>query len=148
MYYKPYVDRLFREAPDRFDDTRRNPVTGSRWVRGVDAVAPQKRAACRALVNRAWAAWDSPGMPPLPLSYEEREKLKGHGGVDYIWSVFARSLEAQRPAAAHPSFEEYACGVMASPFAPNFIKQDHELLKRYPPRPMPGLGPGLMWRSG
>jgi hypothetical protein len=147
MYFRPYVDRLFRQAPDRLSPTRRNPITGSCWVRGIDRTSTQKRAACRALVARARFAWNNPGMPPLPLSYAEREELKGNGGVDYIVSVFARSLEAQKyDGTAHPCFPIYARGVMASPFSPDFIKQDQELLKCYPPRSLDGLGPGLYWR--
>src|SRR6476661_6109886 len=116
MNYRPYVDRLFREAPDRLSPTRENPITGSCWVRGIDRTGPQKRAACLALVAQARFAWDNPGMPPLPLSYAEREELKRHGGVNYIVSWFARSLEGQKYGLAHPRFVLYACGVMASPF--------------------------------
>jgi hypothetical protein len=49
--------------------------------------------------------------------------------------------------AGHPRFEEYARGVMASPLAPDFVRNDPELLKRYPPTPLAGLGAGLIWRS-
>ena len=146
MDFRPYVDRLFREAPDRLSPTRQNPVTGSSWVSGLDRPGPQKRAARRALVAREVFAWKNPGMPPLPLSYAEREKLKGKSGVDYIVSVYARSLKAQKyRSIAHPCFPIYARGVMASPFSPDFIIQDQALLKRYPPRPLGGLGPGLYW---
>jgi len=146
MDFRPYVDRLFREAPDRLNSTRQNPVTGSSWVSGVDRPGPQKRAACRALVAREWFAWDNPGISPLPLSYAEREKLKGKSAVDYIVSVYARSLATQKyRTAIHPRFRDYARGVMASPFTPDFIKHDPAILKDYPPRPLGGLGPGLYW---
>jgi hypothetical protein len=112
----------------------------------VDPIGPQKRAASRALVARAWFEWDNPGLPPLPLSYDERENLKGHGGVDYILSVYARSLAAQKnDIGGHVSFGLYARGVMASPYTPDFIKGDPLLQKRYPPRLLPGLGPGLYY---
>jgi hypothetical protein len=147
MDYRPYVDKLFKNAPDRYEEIRTNPVTGSRWVKGERVVAQQKRAACRALVTREWFAWDNqdnPHLPPLPLSYNEREALKGQGGVGYIVSVYARSLEARNnDLVGPPSFHTYACGVMASPYAPDFIKNDPDLLKCYPPRALPGLGAGL-----
>jgi hypothetical protein len=144
MDYRPYVERLFRQAADRSHPTRRNPVTGARWVRGVDPIKPQKDIACRALVAREWFAWDNPGLKPLPITYAEWEELKSHGGVDYIESVYARSLAAQRyEISRHESFGRYARGVMASPYAPDFIKEDQQLLKQYPPRPLRGLGPGL-----
>src|SRR4051794_9428039 len=88
------VDRLFREAPDRDEKTHRNPVTGTGFT-DDDPIGPQKRAAIRALTARAWFARENPGMPPLPVSYAEREEYRGRGGVHYIVSVYARSLEAQ-----------------------------------------------------
>ena len=33
------VDRLFEEAPDRFERLRDNPVTDGRWVAGLDPIA-------------------------------------------------------------------------------------------------------------
>ena len=93
MDFRPCVDRLFRDAPDHLNPTRQNPVTGACWVRGIDRPGPQKRAARRALVAREYFAWKNPGMPPLPLSYAEREKLKENGGIDYIVSVYSYSLK-------------------------------------------------------
>ena len=100
----------------------------------------------RALTARAWFARENPGMPPLPLSYNEREEYKGRGALHYIVSVYARSLKAQNyDVGRHPSFERYACGVLASPLAPGFITQDEELRGRFPPCPLDGLGSGLYW---
>jgi hypothetical protein len=123
MNFRPYVERLFREAPDRTYSIRRNPVTGSQWMRGADPIKPQKDIACRALVARARFAWDNPGLPPLPLSYEEREDMK-RGGLPHIIAWYARSLADRyyRDLAGHVSFTPYAWGVMASPYAPDFIK--------------------------
>jgi hypothetical protein len=146
MDFRPYVDQLFEEAEDRFNRTRANPVTGARWLNGEDPIGPQKREACRALVARARFAWENPSMPSLPLTYCDREDLKGHGGIDYIISVYARSLEAQRyKDVRHPPFEIYARGVLVSPYAPHFVTQEPALIQRFPPRPLPGLGAGLYW---
>jgi hypothetical protein len=83
--------------------------------------------------------------PPLPLSYGEREHLKA-GGLAHIVAWYARSLAAEDyDYRNHPSFEDYACGVMASPYAPDFITQDEELKRRFPPRPLDRLGAGLYW---
>jgi hypothetical protein len=145
MNYASQVDRLFAEAPDRAADIRTNPVTGGRWVPGLDPIRPQKAAARRALEAAEWFARENPGIGPLPLSYEQREECKRQGGViNYVKSLYARSLEAQGyNMLRHPSFERYACGVLASPYAPDFMKNDPELLKRYRPRVLHGLGPGL-----
>jgi hypothetical protein len=148
MDFKPEVDRLFREAPDRRASLRQNPVTGGRWLCGADPIGRQKRDACRALVAQAWFAWDNPGLPQLPLSYGEREDIKGRSGLEYIISVYARSLAARRyDTDRHPPFEQYARGVLASDYAPDFIKDDTDLIKRYPPRTLPGLGSGLCWQG-
>jgi hypothetical protein len=145
--FRPVVDGLFNGAIDRFEKVRQNPVTGGRWLSGVDPVARQKRDACRALVARAGFAWENPGLPPLPLSYDEREAIKGRSGLEFIISVYARSLEARKyDRVRHPPFEQYARGVLASDYAPHFIKDDPDLIKRYPPRMLPGLGPGLCWK--
>jgi hypothetical protein len=148
MDFKPYVDRLFRQAADRSYSRRSNPIIGGHWLNGVDRVGPQKEAACRALVVRAWFAWSNPGMPALPLSAVERSDLKRLRGSDYLLSEYAASLEGQKyDTFKHPPFEQYARGVMACPLAPEFIRNDPKLLKRYPLRPLPGLGPGLCWND-
>jgi hypothetical protein len=142
---KAEVDRHFREAPDRSGYFRRNPVTGSGFT-ADDPIGPQKQAALRALTSREWFAQHVPSdAPPLPLSYYDRECLKS-GGLPHIVAWYARSLEARDYIVdGHPLFEEYARGVMASPLAPDFIKEDKHLQARFPPRPLPGLGSGLYW---
>lgn len=69
-------------------------------------------------------------------------------GVRYILSVFARSL-AHRDyrTDGHPKFDEYARGAMASDMTPEFIRKDAQLLRQYPPEPLNGMGPGLVWRG-
>jgi hypothetical protein len=83
--------------------------------------------------------------PPLPLSYDDRESLKV-GGLPHIVAWFARSLAAcDYDFGIHPFFEPYARGVLASPYAPDFITHDKTLQQRFPPRQLKGLGPGLCW---
>ena len=66
--------------------------------------------------------------------------------IDYLWSEYASSLRILNyDDFRHPSFEQYARGVMASPLAPDFITKDPTLLKRFPLRHLPGLGSGLCW---
>jgi hypothetical protein len=143
---KAEVERLFREAPDRHEEIRENPVTGSWWCNGEDPIGPQKQAARRALMAREWFAEHAPfDAPPLPLSYQARERMKG-GGLPHILAWFARSLEARDYNwDGHPLFQEYARGVMASPITLDFIKEDKGLRKRFPPCPLPGLDRHLYW---
>jgi hypothetical protein len=140
------VERLFREAPDRNERHRENPVTGSRWVAGLDPIAPQKEAARRALKAQKWFAVYGPSdTQPLPLCHWDREMLKV-GGLSHMVAWYARSLENLKyDFVTHPSFYDYACGVLASPRAPDFIKSDVALLNRFPPRILPGLDGSNYW---
>jgi hypothetical protein len=142
------VENLFANADDRHEEFRRNPITGSGFVRGLDPIRPQKQLAVKALKSRAWFEAQRPSdAAELPLSYEEREAIK-MAGVNYIVAVFGRSLEAgDYNTEEHPRFDWYARGVMASPLAPEHVRNDPDLLRRYPPAPLPGLGGGLIWRS-
>ncbi len=138
------VDELFGTA--RYGEYCRNPVTGGGYVHGVEPIAPQKEAARRALLAREWfAIHGPPDLQPLPLGYAERETLK-HGGADHILAWYARSLECLNyDVVMHPSFEDHACGVMASEHCPYFIKQDEALQRRFPPRRLEWLNNAMVW---
>jgi hypothetical protein len=141
------VDRLFSEINAKRGDQCVNPVTGGHFIWGDDPIAPQKSAAVKALRAREWFATNGPpGAPILPLSHRERENLKV-GGLSTVVALYARSLESRDyDTEEHPSFDDFACGVMASDFNGHlWMKEDVELRRRFPPRPLKGLGPGLMW---
>lgn len=141
------VDRVFAQLAARGGETVQNPVTKGLWVKGEDAEELQRDAAYRALLARQWFASVAPEDAPfLPLSREDRERLKV-GGLPHMTSLFARSLVAlDYDYKGHPSFDDYARGVMASPYAPELIKNDEDLRRRFPPQPLRGLGGGLYWR--
>jgi hypothetical protein len=142
------VDRLFANAPDRHEELRRNPVDGGCFVSGLDPIEPQKGRAERALLAREWFRSMAPDRIELPLGYREREDMK-RGGVAHIVAWFARSLNVNGyDIERHPLFNDYARGVLASPYAPDFITSDAALAARFPPRPLAGLGPGLIWNPG
>jgi hypothetical protein len=140
------VDRLFDEQSGRPGELCRCPIIDCGYVRGVDRVGKLKEKAVRAVIAReCFTRNGPPDAPPLPLNYGDREELK-HGGLDHMVALYARSLALQDyDWRKHPSFYEYACGVMASQETPIFITEDEELRKRFPPRPLPGLGSGLIW---
>jgi hypothetical protein len=116
-------------------------------ISGVDMMTTEKRLWHRAEQAREWFALNGPpDAPPLPLDYGEREQLK-QGGLPHILAWYARSLSRQDyDVEKHPSFEDYACGIMASEHAPYFIKSDDAMRKRFTPRQLKGLGPGLLWQ--
>jgi hypothetical protein len=148
MNIKLKVEELFKNAPDRYEKFRENPVTGGSFVASLDPVGPQKLLAERALEAQEWFAAQKPDdAPELPLTKERRERIKA-GQLSFIVSVFARSL-AYRDfrTEGHPNFDEYARGVMASDWTPKWIREDAQLLSRYPPNPLKGMGGGLIWRG-
>jgi hypothetical protein len=142
------VNAVFNNAADRHATPRRNSFTSGAWVPSLDPIEPEKEAAVRAVLARRWHAKYGPAdahLQPLPLGYDERESLK-RGGAPHILAWYARSLYAlDYDVVEHPSFHDYACGVMACEFAPPSITQDPQLQRRFPPRHLPGLGGGLMW---
>ena len=98
------------------------------------------------LAREHFATNGPPDAPALPLSYDEREDLKV-GGLPHIVSWYGRSWEARRyNLLEHPSFDDYARGLMAWEHTPYFIKNNEELLRRFPPRALPGLGLALRWQ--
>jgi len=143
------VDHAFETAPDQCDTTRINPFTGAGWAPGLDPIDAQKQEAIRAVLARRWHAINGPAdadLQPLPLGYDERETLK-RGGATHILAWFARSLAGlDYDVVEHPSFYDYACGVMALvEHVPASITDNTELQRRFPPRPLSGLTSGLMW---
>jgi hypothetical protein len=142
------VDRLFDQINGHRGDVVQNPVTKSSWVKGADPEVPQREVAYRAILARQWFAGVAPEDAPfLPLSYEERERLKV-GGLSHLIAWFARSLAVlDFDFESHPSFDDYARGVMASPNTPESIKKDPNLRQRFSPEPLRGLGSGLIWRA-
>jgi hypothetical protein len=146
------VEDLFAKNPGRYEKICTNPVTGGRFVYGVDPIEPQKADARRALLARDRFAIVGPkDMQPLPISDEEIEDRKYAPGskqpsLSYIVSCFAYSLRANdHDFNSHPSLKAFARGIMASEHTPDFVKNDEALRKRYPPRPLAGLGPALIW---
>lgn len=141
------INRVFSGIGGSLGETVENPVTGASWVKGVDAEKLQKDDAYRALVAQQRFAVEGPSdVPPLPTTRGARESLK-KGGLSHLVAWFAESLQRMDyDMDAHPSFDDYARGVMASPYAPDFLKHDQELRRRFPPNPLAHLGSGLVWR--
>jgi hypothetical protein len=115
------------------------------YVRGIAADERQHaRLHEAALAARGDFAAANPDLPELPLSYAAREALK-HGGVNHVLAHFARSWEASGYSSRHPSFERYARGMTVSAHMRSVYGAD--VVKRYPPKLLPGLEPGKSyWR--
>jgi hypothetical protein len=143
------VDKLFRQLHGRRGEICTNPVTGGRFVlgmRGEDSIAAQKRDACRALVAREWHAEHSPTAPPLLVNVWDIDSAMSGGGISHLLAYFSQSVEGTDwYTAGHPTFEVYARGVLASPECPPILREDQYLVSRFPPRPIYGLAPSLLY---
>ena len=101
---------------------------------------------------RSFFAFQHPGMLlKLPLRPQERFWLKRmkEGALGYILAFYAESLEAYNYRYfSHASFDDYACGLMACSTVPEEIRDDPEMLRRFPPKRLEGLDETtLSWRE-
>lgn len=151
------VDRLFEAHAVRPGQVCEWPVLGGSYVRGEDPIDEMKEEAVRALLAREYFARNGPpDCQPLPLSCMEIEDRRWHGHglrtgdhsndlLSHIVAEFAITLRRHDwDFNCCPSFEEFACGMMATELLPklaatHFPDEMLRLLKRYPPRPLKGL---------
>jgi hypothetical protein len=146
------VDRLFEADGKKYSGQWcQIPILGGGYIPGEDDIEPLRKHACAALLAREWFAIHGPAdAPPLPVSMGEREDLKcGGPRLNKIIALYARSLDGRNyDVKEHPSFFDYACGLMASEFIGgyDYMQRDEQLRKRFPPRTLEGLGPGLTWQ--
>jgi hypothetical protein len=147
------VERLFSETTASHGEVYENPVLGTHFVYGVDPIEPEKEAAYRALLAREWFAVNAPAdAQPLPF----RCNRKAPGLLAYIVRLYARSLaDRNYDVREHPPFADYISGVLWEAervdgiigTLPSYPTELPELKKRFPPRELPGMGPGFCWLS-
>ena len=142
------VERLFGEISAKRGDLCTNPVTGGEFVYGFDSIKRQKDAAYkRLLVCEYLALHGPPDAPPMPTDERDRGRAKYAGGLlGFITAQFIWSLENQHDLTVHPSFADFASGLLWQheniggctelPFTP---QQLPEMKRRYPPRKLEGL---------
>jgi hypothetical protein len=116
---------------------RANPVTGHRFVVGVDPIRREIVDAAMALRARARFAELHPDLPALPLCWNEREALKarsegvyiGHFVAWFAWSLASVGYDLD----GHPTFENYVRDqVLANPELRPFLPAD--VVDRFSPR--------------
>jgi hypothetical protein len=141
------VDLLFIGIDAKRGECCDLPVTGARIVWGVDPIAPQKRAAVVALRAQEWFAVNGPhDAPPLPLSHDDVERYRNARGLKGVVGFYARSLARQGyDVRKHPSFNDFAGGLMAINTGLWGIERDEALKGRFPPRPLEGMTPSAFW---
>jgi hypothetical protein len=142
------LDRVFQKANFQKRTLAVNPITGGLFMPGLDPIGHQKKLARRMLAARKWFFLHGPkDAPPLPLSPCEQAELKYRDPLGHLVVDFACSLESNGwDVNGHPSFEDFARGVLASDYAPKFTRLNEALRKRYPPRQLQYITPGVTWR--
>jgi hypothetical protein len=149
------VERLFGEISAKRGDLCTNPVTGGEFVYGFDSIKRQKDAAYKRLLVREYLALNGPpDAPRMPTDDYERNRAKHASGLfGFITAQYIWSLENQHDLTVHPSFADFASGLLWQheniggsaelPFTP---QQLPEMKRRYPPRKLEGLE-HFCWRT-
>ncbi len=142
------VDRLFDKMGAARGCVCQNPINSANFVWGRDPIEPQKRDAVLALLARAHFSLTSPSdVPALPLSHDDIEHMRASGGLSAVVGFCARSLALRHwDIGKHPSFMDFACGLMASNSGSWNLEKDEQLQRRFPARRLEGMGPDLNWR--
>jgi hypothetical protein len=141
------VDRLFSEIKAKRGDCCNNPITGGGFVWGLDPIGPQKTYAIGALRAQEWFAVNGPeDAPPFPLSGNDAEEYRRARGLKGVVGFYARSLSRQDyDVRNHPSFDDFARGLMAINTGGWGIEKDEDLKRRFPPRALEGMTPSAFW---
>jgi hypothetical protein len=141
------VDRLFSEIKAKHGECCDNPVTGGGFAWGIDPIATQKKEAVAALGAREWFAVNGPqDAPPLPLSDGDVDHYRNARGLKGVVGFYARSLSRQEyDVRMHPSFDDFACGLMAINTGLWSMEKDAQLRMRFPPCSLAGMTPGAFW---
>jgi hypothetical protein len=142
-FYEQKVDRLFRQLRNPRGTVCDWPVFGGSFVKGEDDETEIRQTLCNAFRARDWFAENGPpDAPPLPLDPDDKNRMRFGGGIGGIVGYYARSLDiVQYVIEKHPSFYDFACGLMA--LKPAWA--DEELKRRFPPRPLEGLQRSYVW---
>jgi len=136
-------------AISRGEDYAKAPYLGLEYnVFDVERVMElEYTLACGLVAQKCVRETGPSGVPLLPLDIHgcleltddenPRVVLFGYYGISLCgdWRDFP----------LYPSFHDHSCGIMASPHAPDYLKNDAALLAEFPPRLLEGLDRGLGW---
>jgi hypothetical protein len=151
-----HVEELFkwnRTGSYVFDDAiwAHDPIWNSIYCLDDEAsMAAIKRRTLRALAAREWFKHTGPSWAqPLPLAYDEIDKLLliDDSRMELLHYYVNSLMHADMDYRTHPGFTDYCCGLMAADDAPEHWREDPDLLREFPPKPLAGIGKGLAWYS-
>jgi hypothetical protein len=140
-----HVDTLFGkcriETYSRGEEWVEVPVVGLfHHVRDEDAAAALNELARRASAARERFKTDGPPWAqPLPTSWDDCCKLARVGGRMELLGHYASSLLGSKWDETQPPFDVFCRGVMADRTTPAYLRNDPELRREFPPKPLEGL---------
>jgi hypothetical protein len=150
------VEHLFDQISAKRGDLCTNPVLGGDFVYGFDPIRLQKKMAYKRLLAREYCALNAPpDAPAMPTDDYDLGRAKyANGLLGFITAQFLWSLEDQDDLEVHPSFADFASGLLwqhhnevevgsLACFPPEQIV---ELERRFPPRKLDGLK-WFSWRQ-
>src|SRR5262249_6678992 len=108
------VDRAFNNISGKPGDIRMNPITGEQFIYGYYALEREKETAYRRLLVREYFALSGPSDAPLvPMDEWDRDRAKHLSGLlGFITTQFTWSMESQDDLRVHPSFADFASGML------------------------------------
>ena len=126
-----------------------NPVTGSKFIKGLDPIRPQLVDAQRALNARRWFAITAPpDLLPLPVGDECHAcKQQDYGGPGHAKALYSCSLKTLGyDIHAMPDINTFMAGLLALTQLGEFFRDKHpEFMKRWPPEPLAGMDRNGYW---
>jgi hypothetical protein len=153
------VDRVFDNVFGQPGDICVNPITGGQFIYGYYSLEQEKHAAYRRLLAREFFASNGPPDAPLmPVDDWERDRAKHlHGLIGFIAAQFAWSMEDQDDLRVHPSFADFASGMLwlhnnhdrkVGCYSLSYFSSEQiaQLKKRFPPQKLEGLS-SFRWRA-
>jgi hypothetical protein len=141
------VDRLFSEIKAKHGECCDLPVTGAAIVWGVDPIRRRRRPRLSRSSLANGLRSTARRMPlRCPLSPHDVEGYRHARGLKGVVGFYARSLARQDYGVRrHPSFEDFARGLMAINTGMWGMEKDENLKKRFPPRPLAGMTDSAFW---
>jgi hypothetical protein len=145
--FERYVRELHNKQPDRWGLICADvPWSRRGWHFRQEEIPRLKREIRAALDAKLRHRQQGPAWAqPLPTALEDCFASMGLGGRKELLGRFGSSQWFSTYDPTHPPFFDYCCGVMASEYALAALRNDPELLRQFPPKPLPGLSVGLLW---
>ena len=149
--FERFVDELFLSRRESGLALCRAPIIDRLYDAQSDADTARIRWMLHSAVRarQHFRQHGPPGAPLLPLTFDaiERAEHDPNNRIELVGHYASSLMLQQWNLKLHPSFHDYASGVMAYRYTPDYLRNNAELLQEFPPRPLEGLDKALNWRT-